>query len=71
MKIENNSARGITILNIIKEENSKAYRLAEKHCVKYFKVPGIIKSPDQKTELQYESKISMRTTVFDRLKSSN
>ena len=50
MKFVNKSPRGISILNIMKEERSKAYQAAEKHCAKYYKVPRIIKSVEQLNE---------------------
>jgi hypothetical protein len=55
IKFVNKSPRGISILNIMKEECSKAYLAAEKHCAKYYKVPRIIKSIDQQKEQQNES----------------
>ena len=67
IKFVNKSPRGISILNIKKQEHSKAYQAAEKHCAKYFKVPRIIKS----TEQQDESEITLHTTVFECLKPSN
>ena len=48
MKFTNKTPRGISILNIIKEEYSRAYQSADKHCATYYKVPRILKIVDQK-----------------------
>lgn len=63
------SPNGITIENIIKEEHVKAYRLAEKHCAKYAKVPRVLKSMDK--EADDESSISLRTTSYECLKATH
>ena len=47
VKFINKSPRGITIINILKEDYSKAYQKAEKHCAKYSKVPRILKKKRQ------------------------
>ena len=64
IKFVNKSPRGISILNIKKQEHSKAYQAAEKHCAKYFKVPRIIKSTQQHDAAEN----TMHTTVFEGLK---
>ena len=51
MKYANKSPRGISILNIDKADHAKAYRLAEKHCAKYYKVPRILKTSRQSDSL--------------------
>ncbi len=63
MKYANKSPRGISILNIDKADHAKAYRLAEKHCAKYYKVPRILKTSRQ-------SDSSGTTMVFECLKPS-
>ena len=69
MKFTNKTPRGISILNIIKEEHSRAYQSAEKHCAKYYKVPRILKTVVQ--EAQYETQSTMRTINFECVKPSN
>ena len=69
MKFTNKTPRGISILNIIKEEYSRAYQSAEKHCAKYYKVPRILKTVEQ--EPQYETQATMRTINFECVKPSN
>ncbi len=61
------SPNGITIENIIKKDHVKAYRLAEKHCAKYAKVPRALKSVDK--EADDEVPVSMRTTSYECLKA--
>lgn len=67
MKYENKSPRGISILNIIKEDRVKAYRIAESHCAKYYKVPRVLSSSIQPDD----SVIPMTMMVFECLKPSN
>lgn len=69
MKYVNKSPRGISILNIIKEMNSKAYQTAESHCAKYNKVPRIVKTVIQ--EQDDESQAQMSTIIFECVKPSN
>ena len=61
--------KGISIINITKREQAKAYRAAEKHCAKYYKVPRILNSVKQKQEEEFQ--IEMHTTNFECLKPSN
>lgn len=69
MKFTNKTPRGISILNITKEEYSRAYQSAEKHCAKYYKVPRVLKTVEQ--EQQYETQAAMRTINFECVKPSN
>lgn len=64
MKNTNKSPRGISILNVIKQDRAKAHRAAEKHCAKYYKVPRVLKSITQ----DEESAIPMKTVIFECLK---
>ena len=50
----NKSPRGITIINILKEDYSQAYQQAEKHCAKYSKVPRVLKKKIQSESYQAE-----------------
>lgn len=69
MKSVDKSPRGIKIINITYEERSKAYRAAEKHCAKYYKVPRVLKSANQGqgNELQAPA----NSMIFECLKPSN
>ena len=69
MKFTNKNPRGISILNIVKEERSRAYQSAEKHCAKYYKVPRVLKIVEQ--ESVDETQSSMRTMNFECVKPSN
>lgn len=69
MKFTNKTPRGISILNIIREERSKAYQTAEKHCAKYYKVPRVLKVVEQ--ESLDETQAAMRTMNFQCVKPSN
>ena len=69
MKYTNKTPRGISILNIIKEERSKAYQSAEKHCAKYYKVPRVLKIVEQ--ESLDETQAAMRTMNFECVKPTN
>jgi hypothetical protein len=69
MTFTNMTPRGISILNIRKEERSKAYQSAERHCAKYYKVPRILKTIDQQFEDELHT--PMRTTNFECVKPSN
>ena len=71
MKNMNESPRGISILNIksTKEERVKAYRAAEKHCAKYYKVPRILNSIKQEQDEEFQT--PMHTSNFECLKPSN
>lgn len=62
MKLTNKSPRGISILNIKKEERSIAYQTAEKHCAKYYKVPRVTRKVEQAAEDEFQ--VSMRTMDF-------
>ena len=65
------SPQGISIINIksTKEGSVKAYRAAEKHCAKYYKVPHILNSRKQEQDEEYQT--PMHTTNFECLKPSN
>ena len=69
MKLTNKTPKGISILNITKEEYSKAYQTAERHCAKYYKVPRILKTVKQ--ELKDEFDTPMRTINFECVKPTN
>lgn len=71
MKNMNESPRGISIINIksTKQERVKAYRTAEKHCAKYYKVPRILHSIKQEQDEEFQT--PMHTTNFECLKPSN
>ena len=69
MKLTNKTPRGLSILNIIKEERSRAYQSAEKHCAKYFKVPRVIKIVEQESSEEFQA--AMRTMNFECVKPSN
>ena len=47
INVKNKSSRQISIENILPNEKTKAYRMAEKHCAKYYKVPRKISSKSQ------------------------
>lgn len=49
----NKGPRGITIINIQKQERNKAYREAERHCAKYSKVPLVVKVVKQDADSEY------------------
>ena len=57
---------GISIINVKKEEHVKAYRIAEKHCAKYYKVPRIIQSSIQLEK----SDVPKSTIIFECLKAN-
>ena len=61
MKMKDISSRGISITGIIPGNRSKAYRAAEKHCAKYYKVPRVLKSESQ----LHESEGTKVTMVFE------
>lgn len=67
VKYKNVSPRGISILNLIKEDRVKAYRTAEKHCAKYYKVPRVLRTIEQ----EGESEIPLSTMVFECVRPSN
>jgi len=71
MKSTNTSPKSITIKNIksTKQGRVKAYRTAEVHCAKYYKVPRILSSVNQEKFEEYQTK--MHTTKFECLKPSN
>ena len=69
MKFTNKTPRGISILNIRKEERSKAYQSAEKHCAKYYKVPRVLKISEQEPLEEFQE--NMRTMNFECVKPSN
>lgn len=68
MKYAKKSPRGISVINVKKGEQAKAYRAAEIHCAKYYKVPRILKVKNQE---QNEFTMPMRTISFECLKPSN
>lgn len=69
MKFENKGPRTISIYNLMKQDHAKAYRAAEKHCAKYYKVPRVLKKTDyQSTD---DSHIPMRSLHFECIKPSN
>ena len=61
MQFIDKSPRGIKIINITKELDSKAYQTAEKHCAKYSKVPRISKKLKQSEDYEVEK----MTIVFN------
>jgi len=61
--------KGISVINITNKERAKAYRAAEKHCAKYYKVPRILNSVKQKPVEEFH--IERHTTNFECLKPSN
>ena len=61
MQFINKTQRGIKVINIMKEQQSKAYQTAEKHCAKYSKVPRVLKRIKQIDE----SEIPMTTMMFE------
>lgn len=67
MQFINETPRGIKIVNIMKEQQSKAYQTAEKHCAKYSKVPRVLKRIKQVDD----SEIPMTTLVFECIRPSN
>jgi hypothetical protein len=64
MQQMNKSPRGISILNVMKQDRAKAHRAAEKHCAKYYKVPRVLKS------LKHDKNavIPVTTVIFECLK---
>jgi len=66
MQFINKSPRGFEAINIKKEQYSKAYQAAEKHCAKYAKVPRILKTIKQ--EQNEDDFIPMQTITFECLK---
>ena len=66
MKFMNVSPGGISILNVDEEEKVEAYRMAEKHCFKYGKVPRLIESSRQLER----SDIPLSTMVYECLRPS-
>lgn len=71
MKNINESPKSISIINIksTKQERVRAYRAAEKHCAKYYKVPRILNSVKQEYDEEFQT--PMHTTNFECLKPSN
>ena len=47
LKLMDKSPRGVSVMNNAYGERAKAYRAAEKHCAKYYKVPRILKTKRQ------------------------
>jgi len=66
MKLQDKSPRGITIVNSIDGKQAKAFRSAEKHCAKYYKVPRILQIKPQIKE----SEKAMNTIIFECLKAN-
>lgn len=69
MKITNKNPRGISFVNVVKEDRVKAYREAEKHCAKYYKVTRKLKSDTQEQKDEIEA--AMSTISFECLKPSS
>ena len=71
MKVTNASPKSITINNIksTKQGRVKAYRAAEVHCAKYYKVPRILSPVNQEQVEAYQTKL--HSTKFECLKPSN
>jgi len=67
MKIQDKSPRGITVMNSVEGERAKAFRAAEKHCAKYYKVPRILHIKPQQLE---ESEKIINTIIFKCLKAN-
>jgi len=67
MQFTDKSPRGIKVVNIMKEQLSKAYQQSEKHCAKYSKVPRILKKFKQADD----SVIPMTTMVFECIRPSS
>ena len=61
MQFINKTPRGINIINIMNEQQSKAYQTAEKHCAKYSKVPRVLKRIKQVDD----SEIPMTTMTIE------
>lgn len=66
LKKVDQSSRGISIINVKTNDRTKAYRIAEKHCAKYSKVPLLVKSTPQSED----SPIAMMTRKFECLRPS-
>lgn len=66
MKFMSVSPNGLSILNVDKTERVEAYRLAEKHCAKYSKVPRVIESYNQLEKTD----IPLTTMIFQCLRVS-
>ena len=69
MKFDNKGPRGIFISNITKADRVKAYRIAEKHCAKYSKVPRVVNTLNY--ELENDSATAMRTASYECVRPSN
>ena len=54
IKFSDKTPRGITVSNVYKENRSKAYQSAEKHCAKYSKVPRKLKTLRETDEYTVE-----------------
>ena len=67
MKLMALSPDGISIMNIDKTERVEAYRLAEKHCAKYSKVPRLIETTHQLEK----SELPLLRMNFECLRPSN
>ena len=61
MRFINETPRGLKVVNIMKEQQSKAYQATEKHCAKYSKVPRVLKRIKQVDD----SEIPMTTMVVE------
>ena len=67
VKYKDKSPRGITIMNITKSANAKAYQTATSHCYKYNKVPKIRKILKQTTHNEDDQGLiieDMNTMIF-------
>ena len=67
VKYKDKSPRGISVMNITKSDNAKAYRAATSHCQKYNKVPKIRKILKQTTHNEDDQSLiieDMNTIIF-------
>lgn len=64
MQFINKTPQGIKVINIMNEQQSKAYQTAEKHCAKYSKVPRVLKRIKQSDD----SEIPMTTMMIECIK---
>lgn len=69
IKYTKKSPRGISVLNVTKEMQSKAYQAAEIHCARYSKVPRVLKTIKQ--ILANDMQAPMNAMVFECIRPSN
>ena len=62
MQFMDKSPRGIKVINITKELDSRAYQTAEIHCSKYSKIPRILKTIKQTEDYELVQK---STVIFE------